>query len=135
MAEVRDQSAAFRRTRADLDRMLERSEVSAEALRVQNAVRDEALRLADLAGASQQAASVALEVVAQSSIVPLAGALKVGVDAAKGVGRGGSWTRIWRRLFHHHEYFLAQTNTQAIALTNALRSCSNFGRCPRSAAT
>jgi hypothetical protein len=131
MAEVRHQSAAFRRTRADLDRMLERSEVSAEALRVQNAVRDEALKLADLAGASQQAASVALGVVAQTGIVPLAGALKVGVDAAKGVGRGGSWTRVWRRLFHRHEYFLAQTNTQAMALTNALPQLQQLWQMPK----
>lgn len=72
MAHVREQSVAFRRKRADLDRMLERSQVSAEALRIQRAVRDEALKLADLAGAAQQSASVALGVVAQTGIVPLA---------------------------------------------------------------
>jgi hypothetical protein len=131
MAEVRGQSAAFRRARADLDRMLERSEVSAEALRVQNAIRDEALNLVDLASASQQSASVALGIVAQTGIVPLAGALKVGVDAAKGVGHGGSWTRIWRRLFHRHEYFLAQTNTQATALTNALPQLQQLWQIPK----
>lgn len=120
MARVRDQSAAFRRIRAKLDRILERSQVFPEALRVQSAIRDEALKLADLAGATQQSASVALGIVAQTGIVPLAGALKTGVDAAHGLSRGGSWTRIWRRLFHRHEYFLAQTNSQAIALTNAL---------------
>ena len=107
MAQVRDQSAAFRRVRADLDRMLERSQVSAEPLRFQNAIRDEALKLADLAGAAQQSAS-----------------------AAKGVGRGGSWTRIWRRLFNRHEYFLAQTNTQAAALTNALPQLQQLWQMP-----
>jgi hypothetical protein len=131
MARVRDQSAAFRRVRADLDRMLERSEVSPEALRFKNAIRDEALRLADLAGAAQQSAGVALGVVAQTGIVPLAGALKVGVDAAQGVGRGGSWPRIWRRLFHRHEYFMAQTNTQAAALTNALPQVQQLWELPR----
>jgi hypothetical protein len=131
MAQVRDQSAAFRRVRADLDRTLERSQVSAEALRFQGAIRDEALKLADLAGAAQQSASVALAVVAQTGIVPLAGALKVGVDAAKGVGRGGSWTRIWRRLFNRHEYFLAQTNTQAAALTNALPQLQQLWQMPK----
>jgi hypothetical protein len=131
MAQVRDQSAAFRRVRADLDRALERSQVSAEALRFQGAMHDEALKLADLAGAAQQSASVALGVVAQTGIVPLAGALKVGVDAAKGVGRGGSWTRIWRRLFNRHEYFLAQTNTQAAALTNALPQLQQLWQMPK----
>jgi hypothetical protein len=131
MGKVRDQSLAFRRARADLDRMLERSQVSAEALRFQNAIRDEALKLADLAGATQQSASVALGIVAQTGVVPLAGALKVGVDAARGVGRGGSWTRIWHRLFHRHEYFLAQTNTQAIALTNALPQLQQLWEMPK----
>lgn len=131
LARVRDQSAAFRRVRADLDRMLERSEVSADALRFQSALRDEALKLADLAGAAQQSASVALGVVGQTGIVPLAQALKVGVDAAQGVGRGGSWTRIWRRLFHRHEYFPAQTNTQAAALTNALPQLQQLWQMPR----
>jgi hypothetical protein len=130
LARMRDQSAAFRRVRADLDRLLERSQVSAEALRFQNAIRDEALKLADLAGATQQSASVALGVVAQTGIVPLAGALKVGVDAARGAGRGGSWARIWRRLFHRHEYFLAQTNTQAMALTNALPQLERLWNMP-----
>jgi hypothetical protein len=131
MARVRDQSAAFRRARADLDRMLERSQVSPDALRVQNAIRDEALKLADVAGATQQAASVALGVIAQTGIVPLAGALKTGVDAVQGVGRSGSWTRIWRRLFHRHEYFLAQTNSQAIELTNALPQIQQLWEMPK----
>jgi hypothetical protein len=133
MARVRDQSVAFRRARADLDRMLERSQVSPEALRVQSAIRDEALRLADLAGAAQQSASVALGVVAQTGIVPLAGALKAGVDAAQGsrLGHGSSWIRIWRRLFHRHEYFLAQTNSQAIALTNSLPQLQQLWEMPR----
>jgi hypothetical protein len=131
MGEVRDQSAAFRRVRADLDRMLERSQVSAEALRFQNAVRDEALKLADLAGAAQLAASVSLGVVAQTGIVPLAGALEIGVNAARSVGRDRSWTRIWRRLFRRHEHFLAQTNTQAIALTNALPQLQQLWEMPK----
>jgi hypothetical protein len=63
--------------------------------------------------------------------VPLTGALKVGVDAAQGIGRGGSWTRIWRRLFHRHEYFLAQTNSQAIALTNALPQLQQLWQMPK----
>jgi len=131
MAHVRDQSARFRRGRADLDRMLGRSQVSPEALRVQSAIRDEALKLADVTGAAQQSTSVALGVVAQTGIVPLAGALKVGVDAARGIGRGGSWARIWRRLFHRHEYFLAQANSQAIALTNALPQVQQLWEMPK----
>ena len=131
MTRVRDHSVAFRRKRADLDRMLERSQVSPEALRVQSAIRDEALKLADLAGATQQLASVTLGVLAQTGIVPLAGALKIGVDAVQGVGRDGSWTRIWRRLFHRHEYFLAQTNSQAIALTNALPQVQQLWEMPK----
>jgi hypothetical protein len=131
MARVRDQSAPFRRARADLDRMLGRSQVSPEALRVQSAISDQALKLADLAGAIQQSASVALGVVAQTGIVPLAGALKTGVDAARGLSRGGSWTRIWRRLFHRHEYFLAQTNSQAIPLTNALPQVQQLWEMPK----
>jgi hypothetical protein len=131
MARVRSQSAAFRHVRADLDQILERSQVSAEAVRFQNAIRDEALKLADIAGATQQSVSVALGVVAQTGIVPLAGALKVGVDAARGVGHSGSWTRIWNRLFHRHEYFLAQTNTQAIALTNALPQVQRLWEMPK----
>lgn len=67
--------------------------------------------LADLAGAAQQSANVALRFVAQTGIVPLADALKTGVDAVQGVGRSGSWARLWRRLFHRR---------QAIALTKAL---------------
>jgi hypothetical protein len=43
-----------------------------------------------------------------------------GVDAAHGLGQEGSWRRIWRRLVHRHEHFLAQINSQAIAVTNAL---------------
>lgn len=131
MTEVRDQATAFRRVRADLDQILERSQVSAEALRFQSAIRDVALKLVDLAGAAQQSASVALGVVVQTSVVPLAGALRLGVDAAHGVGRGGSWIRIWRRLFHRHEYFLAQTNTQAIALTNALPQLQSLWQMPK----
>ena len=131
MTRVRDHSVAFRRKRADLDRMLERSQVSPEALRVQSSIRDEALNLADLAGAAQQSASVALGVVAQTGIVPLVGALKTGIDAVQGVGGGGSWTRIWRRLFHRHEYFLAQTNSQAIALTNALPQVQELWEMPK----
>jgi hypothetical protein len=131
MARVRDQSAPFRRARAELDWMLERSQVSPEALRVQSAIRDEALKLADLAGATQQSASVALGVVAQTGIMPLAGALKTGVDAVHGLSRGGSWPRIWRGLFHRHEYFLAQTNSQAIALTNALPQVQQLWEMPK----
>jgi hypothetical protein len=131
MAQARDRSVAFRRERAELDHMLERSEISAAALRLQIALRDEALRLADLAGAAQRSASVALGVVAQTGIVPLAQALKVGVDAARGIGRNGSWSRIWRRLFHRHEYFLAQMNTQATALTNALPQLQQLWQMPR----
>jgi len=52
--------------------------------------------------------------------VPLAGAIKVSVDAARGVGSDNGWSRVWRRLFHRREYFLAQTNSQAMALTNAM---------------
>ena len=59
------------------------------------------------------------------------GALKNGVDAARGLSRGGSWTRIWRRLFHRHEYFLAQTNSQAIALTNALPQVQQLWEIPK----
>jgi len=131
MAKVRHQSTPFRRVRADLDRMLERSQISAEAIRFQSAIRDEALKLADLAGATQQSASFAIGVIAQTGIVPLVGALKVGVDAARGVGRDNSWTRIWRRLFHRHEYFLAQTNTQAAALTNALPQLQQLWQMPK----
>jgi hypothetical protein len=111
--------------------MLERSQVSVEAQRFQSAIRDEALKLADIAGAAQESTSVALGVVAQTGIVPLVGALKVGVDAAHGIRHGGSWTRIWRRLFHHHEYFLAQTNSQAIALTNALPQLQQLWQMPK----
>jgi hypothetical protein len=87
--------------------------------------------MADLAGVAQQAASVALGAVAQTAIVPLAGAIKVGVDAAQGVGRNGGWTRVWRRLFHRHEYFLAQTNSQAIALTNATPQLQRLWELPK----
>jgi hypothetical protein len=76
MARVRERSAAFRRVRALVDQRLENTLVSPYALHVQSAIRDEALKLADLAGATQQSASVALGVVAQTGIVPLAGALK-----------------------------------------------------------
>jgi hypothetical protein len=131
MMRVREHSESFRRKRAELDALLERSQVSADALRLQSAIRDEGLKLADLAGVAQQSASVALGVVAQTGIVPLAGTLKVGVDAAQGVGHDGSWTRVWRRLFHRHEYFLAQTNSQAIALTNALPQVQQLWQMPK----
>lgn len=132
MAHVREQSASFRSKRAELDALLERSQVSPEALRLQAAIRDQGLKLADLAGATQQSASVALGVMAQMGIAPLAaGAVKVGVDAAQGVGRDGSWTRVWRRLFHRHEYFLAQTNSQAIALTNAMPQLQRLWELPK----
>jgi hypothetical protein len=93
--------------------------------------RKRGLKMADLAGVAQQSASVALGVVAQTGIVPLSGALQIGVDAAQGVGRNGSWTRVWRRLFHRHEYFLAQTNSQAIALTNALPQVQQLWEMPK----
>ena len=131
MARAWDQSADFRRIRANLDRELERSQVSAGALRFQSAIRDEALKLADVARATQQSASVILGVTAQTGIVPMAGALKVLVDAAQGADGGGSWTRIWRRLFHRHEHFLAQTNGQAIALTNALPQIQQLWEMPK----
>jgi len=131
MARTREQSASFRRKRAELDALLERSQVSAEALRLQAAIRDDGLKMADLAGVAQQSASVALGVIAQTGIVPLAGALKVGVDAAQGVGRDANWARIWRRLFHRHEYFLSQTDSQAIALTNALPQVQQLWEMPR----
>lgn len=67
----------------------------------------------------------------QLGIVPLAGALKVGVDTAQGVGREGNWTRIWRRLFHRHEYFLSQTDSQEIVLTNALPQVQQLWEMPR----
>ena len=72
--------------------MLERSQVSAEALRIQSAIRDEALKLADLACAAQQSASVALGVVAQTGIVPLTGlsrsvSMPLMVSAAVATGR------------------------------------------------
>jgi hypothetical protein len=131
MAQTRQQSAAFREHRAELDRLLERSQVSPDALRVQQAIRDEGLNLADLAGVAQQSTSVALGVVAQTSILPLAGVIKTGVDAAQGIGRSGSWTRVWSRLFRRHEYFLAQTNSQAIALTNALPQIQQLWQMPK----
>lgn len=131
MASTRQQSASFRRKRAELDTLLERSEVSPQAFKLQAAIRDEGLKMADLIGASQQSASVALGIVAQMSVVPLAGALKVGVDAAQGVGRDGSWNRIWRRLFRRHEHFLAQTDSQAIALTNALPQVQQLWKMPK----
>jgi hypothetical protein len=131
MARAHDLSDKFRRVRADLDRSLERSEVSPEALRIQRALREEALRLGDVAGATQQAASVALGVLAQIGIVPLAGALQTGVNAARGLNSKGSWRRIWRRLFHRHEYFLAQMNSQAIALTNALPQVQELWEMPK----
>jgi hypothetical protein len=134
MARKHEDSLPFRRHRAERDLMLESSSVSPEALRVQSAIRDEALKLADLAGVAQQSASVAAGVVAQTSIVPLAGAagaLEIGLHAARGLGRDGSWTRVWRRLFHRHEYFLAQTNSQAIELTNALPQIQQLWQMPK----
>ena len=91
--------------------------------------------MADLAGAGSASASVALGVVAQTGIVPLAGVIKVGVDAAQRVGRDNGWTRIWRRLFHRHQYFLAQTNSQAIALTNAMPQIARLWELPKVAGT
>jgi hypothetical protein len=131
MARVREQSTAFRAKRAELDRMLERSGVSPEAQRVQSALNDEALTLADVAGAAQQAVSVAAGAVSQTGIVPLAGAVKTLVDAAQGVGRDGSWTRIWRRLFHRDLYFLTQAHSQAAALTNALPQVRELWQMPK----
>jgi hypothetical protein len=131
MAHVREQSAPFRRKRAEYDALLARSEVSPQALKLQAAIRDDALKMADLAGAAQQSASIALGVIAQTGIVPLAKALQVGVDAAQGVGRDSSWTRIWRRLFHRHEHFLAQANSQAIGLTNALPQIQQIWELPK----
>lgn len=131
MAHVREQSTPFRRKRAELDALLERSQVSPDAFKLQAAIRDEALRMTDLAGVVQQSASVALGVVAQTGIVPLAGSIKVGMDAAQGVGRDGAWIRVWRRLFHRHEYFLAQTNSQAIALTNAMPQLQRLWELPK----
>ena len=131
MARVREQSAPFRRKRTELDWMLERSQVSPEALQVQSAMNDEALKLADVAGAGQQALSVILGVMAQAGIVPLAGgALKTAVDAAQGIGREGSWTRIWRRLFHRDQYVLTQAHSQAVALTNALPQIRELWQMP-----
>jgi hypothetical protein len=49
----------------------------------------------------------------------------------KAVGRDDSWTRIWRRLFRRHEYFLAQTDRQAIALTSALPQVQQLWEMPR----
>jgi hypothetical protein len=54
-----------------------------------------------------------------------------GFSAFQWVGGGGSWTRIWRRLFRRHEYFLAQTNTQAMALTNALPQLQRLWAMPK----
>lgn len=131
MAHVRERSAPFRRRRAELDALLGRSQVSPDALRIQAAIADEGLKMADLAGVTQQSSSVALGVVAQTGIVPLAAAMKVGIDAAHLAGHDGAWTRIWRRLFHRHEYFLAQTNSQAIALTNAMPQLQRLWDVPK----
>jgi hypothetical protein len=131
MARAREQSVPFRLKRAELDRMLERSLISPEALQVQHAMNDEALKLADGVGATQQAVSVLLGVIAQTGIVPLAGSLKTVVDAAQGVGRNGSWTRIWRRLFRRDQYFLTQAHSQAIALTNALPQILDLWQMPK----
>lgn len=131
MAHAREQTAPFRLRRAELDDLLRRSEASPEALKLQAAIRDEALKAADVAGAVQQVVSVFLGVIAQTGIGALAGALKVGVDAAQGVGRDGAWTRIWRRLFRRHEHALAQTNSQAIALTNAMPQIERLWELPK----
>jgi hypothetical protein len=57
--------------------------------------------------------------------------LKIGVDTAQGVGRDGKWTRIWRLLFRRHEHFLAQTDSQAISLTNALPQVRQIWEMPK----
>jgi hypothetical protein len=119
MAHMRAQSAAFRRKRADLDRILERSLVSPEAQRIQKAISDEALKLADVGNVILDVVTVALGTVSQMTIASLAGNLKVALDAAQDLSRSPSWARIWRRLFQRHLEFLAQTDSQAIALTNA----------------
>ena len=59
------------------------------------------------------------------------GPFKVFIDAAGGVGRDGSLDRVWRRLFHRHEHFLAQTNSQAIALTNAMPQIERLWELPK----
>lgn len=132
MAHMREQSVSFRQKRADLDRILEDSHVSREAQRVLKAIGDDALRLRDVAGAAQQAASTAIGVVAATPAAPLVTAgLSVAVNAASGLNRDGSWTRIWRRLFQRHLYFLAQTNSQAIELTNALPKIEKLWEMPK----
>jgi hypothetical protein len=132
MAHMREQSVSFRQKRADLDRILEDSHVSREAQRVLKAIGDDALRLRDVAGAAQQAASTAIGVVAATPAAPLVTAgLPVAVNAASGLNRDGSWTRIWRRLFQRHLYFLAQTNSQAIELTNALPKIEKLWEMPK----
>jgi hypothetical protein len=131
LAQLRERSVRFRRVRADWDQKLEQSLVSAEARQIQASIRNEALKLADWAGAAQESASVALGVVAQTGIVPLAGVLKVCADAATGADRSDSWRRIWRWLFHRNEYFLTQTNSQAIALTNALPQIEKLWEMPK----
>jgi hypothetical protein len=131
IAHVREQSAPFRSKRAEWDAELARSHVSPDALKLQAAMRDEAMKMADAAAVAQQSASAAMGLAAQTGIVPVAGAIKVFIDAAKGIGRDGAWTRVWRRLFHRHEYFLAQTNSQAIALTNAMPQLQRLWELPK----
>ena len=131
MAHVREQSAPFRRKRAELDAELERSQVSPDALKLQEAIRAQEAKMADLAKVVQQSASAFFGIAAQTGIVPMAGTIKVFVDAAGGVGHDGAWTRVWRRLFHRHEHFLAQTNSQAIALTNAMPQIERLWELPK----
>lgn len=132
MAHMREQSVSFRQKRADLDRILEDSRISREAQRVLKAIGDDALRLRDVAGAAQQAGSTAIGVVAATPAAPLVTAgLQVAVNAASGLNRDGSWARIWRRLFQRHLYFLAQTNSQAIELTNALPKIEKLWEMPK----
>ena len=131
MAHVREQSAPFRRKRAEWDAELARSQVSPDALKLQAAMRDEAVKMADALGVIQESTSAAFGIAAQTGIVPLAGNIKVFLDAAQGVGHDGAWNRVWRRLFHRHEYFLAQTNSQAIALTNAMPQLERLWELPK----
>jgi len=132
MAHMREQSVPFRQKRADLDQILEGSLVSRQAQQVLKAIGDDALRLRDVAGAAQQTASVVVGgVVAATPAAPLVTAgLQVAVNAASGLNREGSWTRIWRRLFQRHLYFLSQTNSQAIELTNALPKIAKLWEMP-----
>ncbi len=46
-----------------------------------------------------------------------------------GASLGPRGTRL--RFFHRHEYFLAQTNSQAVALTNALPQVQQLWEMPK----